>query len=323
MKKLNAALARLKCFNSMNLKVICLPLKKMVMDYAKAIKHVNGFVRPIRFISRNFGTDEIIPGAGTLFFVNGEGVAITCKHITDLLKQVDPIQQKYQHFLQQKHTLNDTQSIQTLAQNMGYDAYTTAELLFTFVDCFDQIHGFQIIEHPTYDLAIIKFQGFNRISYQSAAVFPKSNDYVEAGNFFCRLGYPFPEFTNFYYDILTERMEWTSTGITLSPQFPIDGMVTRKINHPQTREEFGIELSRPGLRGQSGGPLFDEQGLVFGLQSMTSHLHLGFDILQKEEIIQGKKVQISNHPYLNLGICVNHVVIKEFLRNHHIPFFEN
>ncbi len=172
-------------------------------------------------------------------------------------------------------------------------------------------------------MAIIKFQGFNRISYQSAAVFPKSNDYVEAGNFFCRLGYPFPEFTNFYYNILTERMEWTSTGITLSPQFPIDGMVTRKINHPQTREEFGIELSRPGLRGQSGGPLFDEQGLVYGLQSMTSHLHLGFDILQKEEIIQGKKVQISNHPYLNLGICVNHVVIKEFLRNHHIPFFEN
>lgn len=293
------------------------------MDYAKAIKHVNGFVRPIRFISRNFGTDEIIPGAGTLFFVNEQGVAITCKHITDLLKQVDPIQQKYQHFLQQKSLLQDTNSIQILAQNMGYDAYTTAELLFTFVDCFDQIQGFQIIEHPIYDLAIIKFQGFNHVSYQSSAVFPKSNDYVEAGNFFCRLGYPFPEFTNFYYDILTERMEWTSTGVTLSPQFPIDGMVTRKINHPQTREEFGIELSRPGLRGQSGGPLFDEQGLVYGLQSMTSHLHLGFDILQKEEIIQGKKVQISNHPYLNLGICVNHVVIKEFLRNHHIPFFEN
>ena len=107
-----------------------------------------------------------------------------------------------------------------------------------------------------------------------------------------------------------------------SPQFPIEGMVTRKIHHPQSKEEFGVELSRPGLRGQSGGPMFNEMGLVYGMQSMTAHLHLGFDIVNKEEIIHNRKVHVSHHPYLNLGVCVNHVVIKDFLRLHNIEFDE-
>lgn len=292
------------------------------MDYSHAIQQANHFVRPIRFISRNFGTEEIIPGAGTMFFVNHQGVAVTCKHITELLKQAEPIQQRYVHYLNEKQKLHSPEQVQQLALSMGYQDITTAEILFTFVDSFDQIQGFQIIEHPFYDLAIIKFQGFQKIAYSGVAKFPKSNQYVLPGNFFCRIGYPFPEFTNFYYNIVDERIEWTQSGNMGSPQFPIEGMVTRKIHHPQSKEEFGIELSRPGLRGQSGGPMFNEMGLVYGMQSMTAHLHLGFDIVNKEEIIHNRKVHVSHHPYLNLGVCVNHVVIKDFLRLHNIEFDE-
>jgi len=42
-------------------------------------------------------------------------------------------------------------------------------------------------------------------------------------------------------------------------------------------EIMGIELSTPGLRGQSGGPLFNSEGIICGMQSSTNHLHLGFE----------------------------------------------
>ena len=32
-------------------------------------------------ISRQFGSAEAVPGTATLFFVNDDGVAITCKHV--------------------------------------------------------------------------------------------------------------------------------------------------------------------------------------------------------------------------------------------------
>ena len=143
---------------------------------------------------------------------------------------------------------------------------------------------------------------------------------VKQGRSLCRLGYPFPEFNNFRHNTTTDDIEWTTEGNQVSPQFPIDGIISR----------FGIkngmiatiELSTPGLRGQSGGPLFDADGLVYGMQAMTKHLHLGFDIKDKEVISDGKKTRISNHPFLHVGHCIHVDRIKEFLKLHHVKFYE-
>ena len=81
-------------------------------------------------------------------------------------------------------------------------------------------------------------------------------------------------------------------------------------------------MSTPGLRGQSGGPLFDSDGLVYGMQYMTSHLHLGFDIKDKEIVHDGKKTKVSNYPFLNIGHCIHVDRIKEFLTQHNIKFYE-
>jgi len=85
----------------------------------------------------------------------------------------------------------------------------------------------------------------------------------------------------------------------------------------------GIEMSTPGLRGQSGGPLFDTDGKIYGMQSATNHFHLGFDMRDKEIIYDGKKSKISNHPFLHVGICVHVDKIKTFLAEHKIDFKES
>ena len=85
----------------------------------------------------------------------------------------------------------------------------------------------------------------------------------------------------------------------------------------------GIELSTPGLRGQSGGPLFDQKGVVYGMQSSTYHVHLGFDIKDKEIRENGRAKKVSNHPFLYLGRCVHVDVIKAFLKEKSTKFYEN
>jgi hypothetical protein len=118
-----------------------------------------------------------------------------------------------------------------------------------------------------------------------------------------------------------DDIEWTSGGNQNSPIFPIDGIVTRFVAD-QGVGVTGIEMSTPGLRGQSGGPLFDKEGRIYGMQFATRHLHLGFDMKDHEIVMDGKKVKIANHPFLHVGICVHLDSIKEFLRQHNINFTE-
>ena len=59
--------------------------------------------------------------------------------------------------------------------------------------------------------------------------------------------------------------------------------------------------------------MFDRDGVVCGLQSSTSSLPLGFDQVDREILVNGKKKKVSNYPFLHLGICVHVDVIKRFL----------
>ena len=64
------------------------------------------------------------------------------------------------------------------------------------------------------------------------------------------------------------------------------------------------------------------EGRVYGMQFATNHLHLGFDMKDKELIIDGKRTKVSNSPFLHVGICVHVDKIKEFLREKDIRFTE-
>lgn len=79
-------------------------------------------------------------------------------------------------------------------------------------------------------------------------------------------------------------------------------------------------MSTPGLRGQSGGPLFDSNGYVYGMQFATNHLHLGFDLDNYEVISHGKRNKVSNYPFLHVGLCVHADRIREFLEQHQVSY---
>ena len=294
--------------------------------FESAIEKVLQFTRPLHSITRTYG-GLVSPGTATFFFVNDTGVAVTCKHVLDLIPAADNINQAFLKFKTERDKLpmdnKHRQHLQGLELKYKYNKETTVQLKNNFLNCFDTIKQIVCHAHPSLDLAIIEFKGFNKIFYTSHASFIKESSTIKQGKYLCRIGFPFPEFNNFKHNPDTDDIEWTNTGNPNSPSFPIDGIVTRFVADANTGGITGIEVSTPGLRGQSGGPLFDTNGKVYGMQSATNHLHLGFDIKDKEVIHEGKKSKISNHPFLHVGICVHADRIKEFLRQHNISFTES
>lgn len=292
--------------------------------FANAIDLVGNFTRPVKVITRNYKDTTIVPGTATIFFVNDEGCAITCKHVAEELIIADSINQNYNNFKNECTQLpNDNKrrsAIKKLEYKYNLSSSQVAQMKVQFPDCVGAFSDIDIQLHPNYDVAILKFKGYSSKYYTGHAVFAKDGNGIRPGDFLCRLGYPFPEFEDFLFDSSNDDIYWDASKNASTPRFPIDGMFTRHLVD-ETGKLFGIEISTPGLRGQSGGPLFTSNGLIYGIQSMTHHLHLGFDMVKEKMIINGKQTTINNQPFLHVGQCVHVDVIKEFLDMQKIKYY--
>ena len=119
------------------------------------------------------------------------------------------------------------------------------------------------------------------------------------GTSLCRLGFAFTKVKSTFDD--------AAGGFRVKgevPYFPLEGMFTRIVEVGKKADgsvaaRF-IETSSPGLRGQSGGPLFDARGRIWGIQSRTQHLALGFN---PEIEIGGAKTTVPQ--FINLGLAVH------------------
>ena len=293
--------------------------------FVNAIEEVSQFTRPIHTIMRNYNETIVSPGAATLFFVNDEGCAVTCKHVIDIIGNRESINQRYEKFKAEKSAIGRNnkynQRIKALEAAYNYNPGSTIQIKELFVGVTsDASVNYRWINHTKYDLAILIFENLKNPLYQSHARFVKDNSSLKQGKFLCRLGFPFPEFTNYQYNAGADDIEWTKNGQVETPRFPIEGMLTRHLLHEGNI--VGIELSTPGLRGQSGGPLFNENGIVCGMQSGTSHLHLGFDMKNFEYNTGGRTIKINNQPFIHVGHCVHPDIIKSFLKDNNINFYE-
>ena len=292
--------------------------------FVSAIESALQFTRPVHSIMRIFGGRKIIPGSGTLFFVNEDACAITCKHILEILIDAENKNNRYRQFKKERKKLAKDARYKKLLHGLElkyhYQEGSIVQMKNTFVDCVDHFDSFTCDMHPEYDLGIIRFNGYRQTKYTAFARFLKDSKTIKQGKMLCRIGYPFPEFTNFKYNEITDDIEWTAEGYPQSPVFPIDGMLTRFLG--DKNGIAGIELSTPGLRGQSGGPLFDERSIVYGMQFSTKHLHLGFDMEDKEILLNNKPKKVTDYSFLHLGQCVHADVIKNFLREKKVKFYE-
>jgi hypothetical protein len=157
---------------------------------------------------------------------------------------------------------------------------------------------------PAIDLAVGKLDPFDP---GWVTEYPKLKDpdkNFAQGATLCRVGYPF--------HAITPTWDNAANGFALPqnalpvPRFAIDGMVTRLVNvelplvgvPPFPMMLF--ETSSPGLRGQSGGAIFDTDANIWGIQTDTVSYPLGFD----PEVPNSNPKQ-KVHQFLNVGRCIH------------------
>jgi hypothetical protein len=290
--------------------------------FVTAVAKASTFTKPISFITRFYDSIEIQPDTATLFIVNADGWALTCRHVLDAILACDQIAARRAAFQADIAAIKGKRSrnaIRNVAKKHQFDSQPVLEQLYRFGGCVDTMTGFDWHRHDKYDVALLRFKGYLKLLCSEFPVFAAKGADLQQGKALCRLGFPFPEFSDFAYDAAKDAIGWTTSGATNFPRFPIDGMVSRLVSDGSTVFEF--ELTTPGLRGQSGGPAFDTEARIWGMQSRTGHLDLNFDVAQ-DVFREGKKKRITSSPFLHVGRCVHVDVLKDFMRKHGVSFVE-
>jgi hypothetical protein len=89
--------------------------------FVNAIEEVATYTRPIHTISRNYRETNVIPGAATIFFVNNEGCAITCKHVADLIGSRQAMNEHYEKFKSAKSAIGKNNKYNQRIQSLEAD----------------------------------------------------------------------------------------------------------------------------------------------------------------------------------------------------------
>ena len=170
---------------------------------------------------------------------------------------------------------------------------------------------------PEADLVAVRLEPWSPSWASSYPTIKDPTKPMDVGRSLCKLGYPFHDISATYDE--TKDAFQLAEGTLPLPRFPIEGIYTRDaVTGKSADGKYDLKLletSSPGLRGQSGGPIFDTRGTVWAIQSQTIHLPLGFS-----PKLETRGRTIEEHQFLNAGLGVHAEVIVPFLRDNGIDF---
>ncbi len=284
--------------------------------FAKACEKVYKFTRPLIVSTRTVdGTVSSV--CGTFIIVNRDGWAITAGHMFDSLvkHQQDTNKIKEVEEINARRTAESVPGAPALSNSLQTDPKWITNHSFWWG--WDSLRVSNAYVNREIDIALVKLGGFKPEMVQEYPVF-RDPDTMRPGTSVCRTGFPFANVaTDFDEGSKSFRIR---NGVLPLPFFPNDGIHTRNVLK-QNRSKDGnyemlyVETSTPGLRGQSGGPIFDTNGHIYAIQVQTNHIPLGFHPVSEYD---GKSF-IENQ-FLNVGIGVHGKLLQQIMRDHHVSF---
>lgn len=243
--------------------------------FADAIEIASTYTQPLVVSTRTAG-GTVQCSIGSYILLNADGWALTAGHMMDALRTMEV--QK-----QDAESVEAPSRLTHVSHWWGADGVTMTDIR---VDL-DR------------DLALARLSGLDTTAVRSFPVFGQPATALRPGDALCRLGFPLHQ-ASATFDEKTGMFS-LAPGVTPIPRFPIDGIYTRdavRENSTSHRKVRFLETSSPGLRGQSGGPIFDVQGRVWAIQSSTIHLPLGFS----PEVTAPDGTRTVEHQFINLGL---------------------
>jgi len=265
------------------------------------------FTRPVITSVRQY--DGTVQSFCNAFIVlNDDGWVITAGHIFDSFMAYQENSKKIKDIEEQNSARNERKAKiriepKWLTNHSFWWGWDNVRLDNVFVD-------------RKIDIAVGQLTPFDR---RWVAEYPTIKDpsRMRPGTSLCKLGFPFAPVKS-TFDERTNNFRLADGTLPL-PLFPLEGMHTRNISKGKSGDGMFdvlyVETSSPGIKGQSGGPIFDKECNICGIQLMTQHLSLDF---KAETTIDGKKV-VENQ-FLNLGVGLHAKTIVDILKSRKINF---
>ena len=284
--------------------------------FAKACERVYKFTRPL-IISTRTVDGTVSSSCGTFIIINPEGWILTAGHLFDSFV-------KYQ---QDMKKIKEVEEINARKASMAVPGAMTLPDTIQLDPKWITNHSFwwggdglritSVYVNREIDIALAKLDGFRPDMVQEYPIF-RDPDTMRPGTSICRTGFPFANIaTDFDEGSKSFRIR---NGVLPLPFFPNDGIHTRNVLKQNKSKEgkydmLYVETSTPGLKGQSGGPIFDTNGHIYAMQVQTNHIPLGFHPISEYD---GKS--IVENQFLNVGIGVHGKLLQQIMRDHHISF---
>ncbi len=286
--------------------------------FANALKKVQEFTFPV-IMCKRLVTGEIQAACATFVVLNPEGWVITASHV------IGDLRLSSQHQSELREYNNKVEDIRSDAKHTEKQREHKLKSMprnpqwITNISCWWGMDGLQIVDfigNDFLDIAVGRLTPFDSGLIKNYPVLKNPAGDLSPGTSLCRLGFPFHNVEASFNE--TSNQFTLKEGTLPVPFFPIEGIhtrVARKVNKEGTAKAKFIETSSPGLRGQSGGPIFDIQGNVWGIQSGTFHFSLGFNPKIKKD-----NKEIEEHQFLNIGFGLHVEEIIRFLTAKGISF---
>lgn len=289
--------------------------------FSSAFLKVSQFTMPV-IISQKHYNGSVTCGSAAFIILNEEGWILTAAHILKTLRKHTQDVKLVEQYEKDRLSIDNNAKIKSkdrrkLLRKLNYDDKWTIRQSYWWGADGQIINNFW--HNDFLDIAIGKLEPYKKefFNIRQYPVFKNPRNSMPIGASLCKLGFPFHKISATYNEnndaFLLEK------EVLPMPLFPIDGIHTRVsiFFHQETGKSAKfIETSTPGLRGQSGGPIFDVNGNIWAMQCKTVHLPLGFSPkLQKED-----NTVIEEHQFLNVGLGTHVEEILKFLDQHNVEY---
>jgi hypothetical protein len=279
--------------------------------FADACEKAAKFTCPV-IISTRRADGTVNAGCGAFVVLNDEGWIVTAGHIFDSFVQFQQDQKK----IAEIKGLNDMKAHRPKPATMDIKMDPKWITNHSFWWGHDGVRLVNAYVNRQVDLCIGKLEPFDPKWVESYPVF-KDPEKMRPGTSLCRLGFPFLNIeSDFDENANAFRIK---PGVLPMTLFPNDGIHTRNVSKGKSKDgEYDllyVETSTPGLKGQSGGPIYDKDCRIAGIQVQTAHLPLGF---QPSVEFNGEKV-VENQ-FLNVGMGVHVKTLIEIFRSKGVKF---
>lgn len=277
--------------------------------FADACEKAAMFTRPV-IVSTRTVDGTVHATCGAFVVINDEGWIMTAGHIFD----------SYVKFQADQNKIAEIDTINSQPKSPGAPKAPLSKdpdwiTNHSFWWAWDGVRLVDAYVNRQLDIAVGRLQPFTP---EMVRMYPKfrNPDTMRPGTSLCRLGFPFANVeSDFDTTISAFRIK---RGVLPLPLFPNDGIHTRNIMNGESKDGYEllyVETSAPGLKGQSGGPIFDKDCNIYAMQAQTAHFPLGF-----QPTAENNGQRVVENQFINVGLGVHSKVIMKILRDKNVKY---